>query len=59
MKMGRIKSTRCKWGIFGIFQRDQLTLFKVTINLSKKSRILISLGIDDENEILVAFDDGM
>ena len=60
MRTGRIKSTTYKLGIYGIFLKDRHIQFKVRFLIRRRRGALLTLlGLDGENEYLLAFDDGM
>ena len=61
MKMVKTKSTSWRLETFGTFQRDQPIQFKVRneVRSTDSSRALSFSGLDDENEYLLVFDEGM
>lgn len=58
-KMEETKSLWRRRGIFGIFQRAKRTPSKVRHCQVDRVCWLISEGLEDENEFILIFDDGM
>lgn len=58
-KMEKTKSLSRRRGIFGIFQRAKRTPSKVCHCQGDRVRWLMSGGLEDENEFILIFDDGM
>lgn len=59
-RLVKIKWMCCRWATFGTFQRVRHTPSKVFLLSQQRDKCkkLILAGLSDENEYLLAFDDG-
>ena len=59
MKMGKISRMSLSLATSGTSPRDRLTLLKVRISIRLHHPELTVAGLEDENEYLLVFDDGL